>query len=266
VEDGQELAQKQSVKENMKATITSTKNYSMFDFNIENRDFNPSKHRDLLKSLKEKGYDSARPIVCVRNARNRLEVVDGQHRLNFCRELKIPVYYTETVHGDPREYNTQQVSWSIQDWVKSWRCKGVKDYETLSVFAEKYKLPITTSANLLSGCDNNTGGTTVKKIKNGTFTVVSIEFAERCANAIAAIGEHFKEARSFYFVAAVFRCVKVDKFNLAHLISKIQKFPGELKPQARVDQYLEDIENLYNRADKKNQIPLRFLANQAAKK
>jgi len=249
----------------MKASITATKNYSLFDLSIENRDFNPSKHRDLLKSLKEKGYDPARPIVCVRNARNRLEVVDGQHRLNFCRELKIPVFYTETIHGDPREYNTQSVSWSIHDWVKSWRCKGVKDYETLSTFAEKHKLPITTSANLLAGCDNS-GGSTVNKIKAGSFKVMNVDFAERCANAITAIHEHFKEARSFYFVAAVFRCVKVEKFDLAHLMSKIRKYPGELKPQARVDQYLEDIQNLYNRADKKNQIPLRFLANQAAKK
>lgn len=249
----------------MKATITATKNYGLFDFSMENRDYNPNKHRDLMKSLKEKGYDPARPIVCVRNDRNRLEVVDGQHRLNFCRELKIPVYYTETDHGDPREYNTQSVAWTIQDWVKSWRCKGMKDYEMLSAFIEKYKLPVTTSANILAGIDNP-GGSITRSVKNGTFKVLDMEFAERCATAIVAISEHFKDARSFYFVAAVFRCLKVEQFNLAHLISKIQKFPGMLKPQARVDQYLEDIQNLYNRADKKNQIPLKFLANQAMKK
>jgi len=245
----------------MKAQIKETKNYGLFDFDIENRDFNPGKHRQLLKSLKTHGFDPARPIVCANGKNGRLEVVDGQHRLNFCRALEIPVFFTITEHSDPRAYNAPSVGWSIADWLKSWRCSGNKHYEALASFVEKYKLPITTSANMLAGVDNGNGGGIVNKIKDGTFKVVDAEFAEASASAIVSISEHFKEAKSFYFVASVSKCVRVKEFNLDHLLHKIKKFPGQLKPCARIDQYLEDIEALYNYADKKGQIPLKFLAN-----
>jgi len=249
----------------MKATIQATKNYGMFDFSIDNRDFNPGKHRELYKSLQAHGFDPARPIVCARGKGARLEVVDGQHRLNFCRELGITVYYTITEHSDPRAYNAPSVAWSIGDWLKSWRCTGNSHYEALAAFVEKYKLPVTTSANLLSGTDNS-GGEIVKKFKKGDFVVKDIQYAEAAANAIVAIAEHFPEARCFCFVAAVSRCVRVPQFSIEHLIRKIRKYPGELKPCARIEQYLDDIEALYNRADKKNQIPLRFLAMRGVKK
>ena len=250
----------------MKATITATKNYKLFDFSLSNRTFNPGKHRLLLKSLKEHGYDPARPIVCFRNERNRLEVVDGQHRLNFCRELGIPVYYTISEHTDPIEYNAPSVGWSIHDYLKAWACKGSDDYATLIQFAHDHKLPVTTAANMLAGLDNTSGGAVVNKMRDGSFKVIDLPFATRCASAVNAIGEHFKEARSFYFVAAMIRCLKVPEFDINQLISKLRKHPGILKPCARVDQYLQDIETAYNFANKKGLIPLRFMANQAAKK
>jgi hypothetical protein len=249
----------------MKALIQETKNYGRFDFDVENRDFDPGKHRDLFKKLQAHGFDPARPIVCTRGKNGRLVVVDGQHRLNFCRDLQIPVYFTITEHADPREFNSSSIGWSIADWVKSWRCSGNEHYETLANFVEKYKLPITTSANILAGIDNGSGGGIVKKIKSGKFEVSDIGFANASASAIVSIADHFKEARSFYFVAAVSKCVRVKEFKLDHLIRKITKFPGLLKPCARIDQYLEDIQALYNYADKKGQIPLKFLANQMSK-
>lgn len=249
----------------MKALIQETKNYGRFDFDVENRDFDPGKHRDLFKKLQAHGFDPARPIVCTRGKNGRLVVVDGQHRLNFCRDLQIPVYFTITEHADPREFNSSSIGWSIADWVKSWRCSGNEHYETLANFVEKYKLPVTTSANMLAGIDNGGGAHTVDKIKKGTFEVVDVQFAEATAQAIISIVEHFKEAKSFFFVAAVSKCVRVKEFKLDHLIRKITKFPGLLKPCARIDQYLEDIQALYNYADKKGQIPLKFLANQISK-
>jgi len=117
---------------------------------------------------------------------------------------------------------------------------------------------------MLAGIEN-AGGEIVRKIKSGAFAVVNAQFAEATAQAIVAIAEHFREARSFCFVGAVSRCVRVREFKLDHLIRKITKFPGLLKPCARIDQYLEDIEMLYNYADKKDQIPLKFLANKMSK-
>lgn len=248
----------------MKAQIQETKNYGRFDFDIENRDFNPGKHRDLLKSLQAHGFDPARPIVCTQSKNGRLVVVDGQHRLNFCRALGIPVFFTITEYGNPREYNSTTTGWNIADRVKSWRCSGNENYETLSSFVEKYKLPVTTSANMLAGIDNGFGNV-VRYIKDGTFKVVDVGFAEATAQAIVSIAEHFKDAKSFFFVAAVSKCMRVKEFKLDHLIHKITKFPGLLKPCARIDQYLEDIEMLYNYADKKGQIPLKFLANKRSK-
>jgi hypothetical protein len=247
------------------AKIQATKNYGLFDFNIVNRDFQPGKHKALLESLKKHGYDPARPIVCARNARGRLEVVDGQHRLNFCKQLGIPVYYVVSEHSDPRAFNTQSVGWSIHDWLKSWTCAGNRHYETLAAFVARHRLPVSTSAYLLGGSQFGIGGRIVDDVKNGSFKATHVQHAERCADAIAAIAEYFAEGRSFHFVGALSMCMRVPEFKVETLIYKIRKYPGEIRPTNQFDRYLEDIEALYNKASKTARIPLRFLAKEATK-
>ena len=66
-----------------------TKNYEMFEYMDSNRKINAGLVERLVKSIKEIGYIESRPII----VNEDMVVIDGQHRLEACKRLGIPVIY-----------------------------------------------------------------------------------------------------------------------------------------------------------------------------
>lgn len=97
-------------------TIYQSKNYDKFRFLESNRMVDFRHVRRLKKSIADIGL--IEPIV----VNDRLEVIDGQHRLQALKELDEPVTYIVSHSADKAtvmDVNNTQKNWSLSDYVTS---------------------------------------------------------------------------------------------------------------------------------------------------
>lgn len=136
----------EEVKPNMWATATAsdimkTKDYEIFKIMDENREVNFAHVRRVAKSLAENPEMlKFRPIL----VNEKMQVIDGQHRLRACELMDIPVYYVigEGLDiGTAQRMNAEQVSWKPIDYARSFAALGRYPYQLYLELQEEYKLP-----------------------------------------------------------------------------------------------------------------------------
>jgi hypothetical protein len=241
-----------------------TKNYTVFLFAKNNRPYRPSKHRDLYRSMQKKGFDPDYPIDCYRNKKGELIVVDGQHRLNFAKELGLPVYYRIVRNSSAREFNRTMVAWDIADYISSHIGDGNKAVAEMDEFRLKYGISPAMAEMLLAGRVAFIQG---KTIKDGNVQIKNRPFAEKVASTISAIKQVFPYATEMKFVTAIARFCCVPEFVPSRLIEKIRAIPGLLVRQPTVNSYATLLADIYNRSmGSKSRIDIKFLADEAMRK
>lgn len=246
----------------MKQQITWTKNYALFDLVKGNRPFSKGLHKALFESLETHGYDGARPIVCSM-VNGRLTIVDGQHRFYWCREHGAAFTYTVSDSATPREFNTQQVPWSIHDWIASHIADGNEAIQELDAFRQKYSLPATICEMLLGG---RVSTTSRGLIKTGGVKIIDRKFAHKVAETVQKIAEVFPHARDISCVTALARFCRVPEFNHSRLIEQARNYPAEVLRCATIDGYSKMFDAVYNRNAKATRIPLAFRADEEMRK
>ena len=118
-------------KINFDPRVKFTSNYSQFKKLGGNRDVGSCKK--LIKSIEKVGY-IPNPII----VNEKMEVADGQHRLQACEELGIPIAYI-VIPGvtveTARNMNTGQKNWKNIDYIKSYAETGNAYIESIRVAA-----------------------------------------------------------------------------------------------------------------------------------
>jgi len=203
-------------------TINFEKDHSKFTLLGNNRDIDPNHVDSLIGSIRKKGQLMA--IVC----NERLVVLEGQHRLKACEELKIPIGYvvnTKATSKDIAIMNNSQRPWKNKDYLKHYSHKSHynnTEYRKIEAFINKYSLPFHTSILLLSGVKYTTTARSRNRgsmpaFRNGTFQVVDLQTANTTA-------ERLIKLKSF-----VPHLVGINRFCLAFIkISKLNDFNIEL--------------------------------------
>lgn len=243
----------------MSAKVLSTTNYSRFKMMDGNRHINNGRVKKLIKSVKRKNMLAQFPIVCMKNCTG-LYVMDGQHRLEAAKELKLPIYYIEAKNleiADVAVTNSAQKGWSSTDFVNSFADQGNADYIKLRNFHEEHGLPITTCANILAGHFMESGGVQTPRLVQGTFKIQNWDFANQVAAAVKATLAYFPAAKDRGFVIAIARLLSVKGFAITRFIMKLETQSTKLVKCASWLQYVELIEEIYNyRARGGDLIPL----------
>lgn len=237
--------------------VNSTKNYDMFKTLLGNRIFNPNLLIELKKSFKRKNLFPYRPIL----VNEKMEVIDGQHRLNIAKELKIPVYYNILPGGnleDVRLLNSGMRRWSYRNYLESYVDLKVESYQVLANFIKKYQLPISISVLILEDMEDtiSADGNLINRFKDGEFQVKDLEKAEEFANTLNHIGMYMEGVfwRTRDFIAAyafLYNNVDVEVFirNLATSEFKLRRRPN-------VNEYLRDFSEIFNWKKRTNSIDL----------
>ena len=76
------------MNKNTDVKVKVTDEYNIFTFAEGNRAINPAQVKNLIKSIENIGLIPT-PIV----VNEKMQILDGQHRVEACRQLKMPVYY-----------------------------------------------------------------------------------------------------------------------------------------------------------------------------
>lgn len=245
--------------------LAVTNNYNKFELLHFNRDVKRTER--LEASMKKHGYISAYPIHCVQNGSGKYKIKSGHHRFYVARKLGIPVYY---ILSDDQatifELEEATNRWNFYDYLSA-HCREGKNRDYLAVreYCSETGIGLQNSLSMLGGHSAGSGNFQ-REFKTGTYRIrKDCDHAETVKDIIL----HVKRCGvSFYnnslFVQAISKVVWVDDFNILKFKSKIKAFAAFMEKKANLQQYLEMVEEIYNRQSREK-IPLSFLAMQKAR-
>lgn len=225
---------------NAEGKVHQTEDYKIFKRIIGNRILDDRHINRLIKSMKKK--DLMIPII----VNEKLEVVDGQHRLQARKELGIPVYYI-VIDGmglkETQEANINIQKWSPDNVMDAYVEQGYKHYKIYKQFKERYRFGHVETMIILS--DNNNYGMTMN-FRSGDFCVSDINKAELFAENMYRIEKYYKGFKRRSFVLAIRIALNNEKFDIEEFIKKLSYQSSKMVDCTNIDQYLHLIDEIYN--------------------
>jgi hypothetical protein len=225
--------------------IQITKNYRLFKKSVENRPLNIIKHAKLKESMQTYGFLASFPIVCRRDENGDLVVMDGQHRLYFAEELKLPVAWVEEEKKfDIAFINSVVGPWNIRDYAMKFAANGKEHYQEAIEFADLHGLPIGIAFAMLYG--SVTFHNLKKQFMAGEFEIRDFFWAERVAtlfNNLVSIKAELKSAR---LLESCMGCCRVVEFDPKRLVRNARRCGEKLISYATKEGYMGMLEEIYN--------------------
>jgi hypothetical protein len=238
--------------------IKKTKDYDTF----KNLAFNKDKQRSHLNALKncieKENLLHLHPIL----VNNKMEVIDGQHRLEVARELGLEVYFIESKlsYNHIIASNSINKKISSKDIIKFWGLKDqIKDYIQLREWIFETKASPQTLIALLFGSSFNRQ---LPLLKEGSFRMPTNSteshklyhtfkmFFKFCKD------RHVKPTTMINipsFGVAFRRLVLTHGFFTKTFMQKVENRWFELTPQKSQDEWYKKLLSIYNW---KNQNPI----------
>lgn len=177
-------------------------------------------------------------------------VIDGQHRLEAAKELGLPVYYN-TIEADLETVillNNNSKTWSVSDFVDSHIELGLKQYETLKEFKEKWGISYGIAASLLRGKKADDKKHLNDIIRDGSFRVSPFNNSDLVMEWVMAFFDYtdatIRKNRSF--INAVVTLIDSELVTLSGLKRKLVIAGKELVRKNTINDYLRQIEDILN--------------------
>jgi len=241
--------------------MKQTHDYTIFNKHLSNRKIVEHNVKALMESISRENLLHLSPIL----VDEHYNVMDGQHRLEAAKRLKIPVFYEMDKNLTASSIfllNNNQLKWGSDDYLDHYCSLQNNHYIKLKRFMEKNKLPLSTSLCLIC---NGRGGSKTKTFQGGQFIYPDfdgeLELLEKVGhlrrvteymdnkilgNKKYILGPHFARA------LVIFLNVKQVDFELF-----MRKLPYRLdlvRPCSRVKDLVAILRDIYNY---KNKDPLR---------
>jgi hypothetical protein len=252
----------------MSTKIIETNNYSKFLLSPFNRDV--KRTRWLKESLLKFGWIDSKPMDVKRLLNGKLEIRDGHHRFVVAMELGIAAKYVETSdEATAFDINMSERPWSMSDYLQSRIREGKNPaYGEVEDFSRETGIAIGLATAMLCGYSAGSGGGYSLKFKKG-----QLELGDRThANTVGGIVKFCRSldigfASNPLFVQALSKVAWVEEFDPEVLKKKISAHHEMMKKQASTKDYIDLLEEIYNRKSQNRQrLPLSFLAGEMARK
>lgn len=233
--------------------IYTTNDYSRFNMVLGNRELKEAKIKRIRRDITN-GLDILRlcPII-VSESGNKLNIIDGQHRYFVARQIKSHVFYViskEMPLGDVAKINSNQEKWSSKDFIHCYAVQGNDNYVKLQEFMDQYKISVSVSMGLLSiGLaigDHGVQEEMKTKFERGGFETTNRLTAIEVADIVEQFSE-FKQNKTRLFIVAICKLLKAEKCDMVELVNKFKKDPEVLKEQSNYQNYLLNLEQIYNK-------------------
>ena len=185
--------------------VYKTSDLSIFKQIDGNRVPNLQHIKRLADSIRVYGM-KCNPIL----VNERMEVIDGQHRLMAAKEVESFVYYIIINGYDLNEVHTlnlNQKNWTKYDFMEGYANIGIKDYVMIKKFTEKNDDYVLTDC--IAFCSNNSvnSGTTKngkKPFESGEWKCKDLIIAQDWANKIRMIKPYYSEYNKSTFLILKF--------------------------------------------------------------
>ena len=202
----------------------------------------------------------------------RMQVIDGQHRLMAAKEAASFVYYI-VVDGyslnEVHTLNLNQKNWSKKDFMDGYANMGVESYIKLKAFIEKND--DFSFNDCVALCSNITGASVMKGsvirggkrmnqyeiFESGTWKGKDFDLAQEMASKIRMIKTYYSGYNRTTFVGTMIGMLNNKNFDFNEFMHKVRLQPTALVDCANREQYKTLIEDIYNYRSR-NKISLRY--------
>lgn len=230
-----------------------TKDYKMFKKLLGNRYVEEKRVKRLMDSIGKIGYLNSAIIV-----NERMEVIDGQTRLEALKRLKLPVYYCIHKGAGIEEclmLNIKQQNWTIEDYAKSYAEQGNENYIKLLALKSATGLSVSVAYWIAK---NVVAGNGANGIVLGGKMVITDDEYNRAMNNVDFVKVANKNitrgtARRMVLTALNY-AYNTDGVDKKRLMRIAENKLCLLKPFATVESILADISDVYNKGLKDNKI------------
>ena len=248
--------------------VYRTNDLSIFKIIEGNRVPNPQHIKRLKSSILINGM-LCNPIL----VNEKMEVIDGQHRLLASKESNSFIYYIilqgyslSQVHT----LNLNQKNWTKKDFMEGYADMGIESYIKLKEFVKNN--PDFTFADCISLCSNTVGSNVgpdnrLRKngeLKNrsevfveGTWKGKDFELAKEWADKIKLIKPYYTGYNRSTFVGVMIGLFKNPLFDYSEFMHKVRLQPKSLIDCANSSQQRLLIEEIYN-FKSRNKVNLRY--------
>ena len=226
----------------------TTSDYSIFSTLKGNRNIDPKNVAKIVESMKKK-Y-----LYTVILVNENIEIIDGQHRLEACKKLGLPINY-EIIEGyglqEVQMLNANVKNWGLVDYVEAFAKNGDSDYMYFLEFMGKYKFNFSMCCAILFNGATRTGD----NIRSGKMPKIDKIKSNKIAESLLLFENVVKSWNKKSFVYTIINLYKLDNFDFNDLALRLSKC--DLKEYATVEGYIAKIEEIYNKG-RRNKINLRI--------
>lgn len=170
--------------------IQKTTNYDMFKKIKGNRVLNPTHLANLTVSISRKNMLEYNPIM----VNDRMEVIDGQHRLEVAKNNHLPIWYMivpRTGIDEVVELNAYARTWKLVDYIDSLVARGYPEMVYLKEFCESYGMSVTIAIMAHFGHKHDVGSS-----KN-RFALAKMQFPDELREIGKKTGDLWSVVREY---------------------------------------------------------------------
>jgi hypothetical protein len=233
--------------------MKSTKDYSIFKDFSSNREVDPKHVNKLKAAIEKKNLLHVNPII----VDEKMRVIDGQHRLAAAAALMVEIFYIEADvdRKDISILNSNQKNWRAIDYINFYTIEHVDSFVQLSRLMNKYPMMSISALLTLSNSENRRN---IVELKSGYLDVLNIPQCIEICDFCKSLYDQYQYCFVYdsRFPLAMNKCFETENFKLEIFEEKIAASPRSLVQCHTTKQYLEMIEEIYNRSMSKNRIRL----------
>jgi hypothetical protein len=233
--------------------MESTKDYSIFKDFSSNREVDHKHVNRLVRAIEKRNLLHVNPIVVDKN----MCVIDGQHRLAAAQILNVEIFYIieDINRKDISMLNSNQKNWNAMDYINFYTVEKSGPYMQLSNMINNYPEMAVSALLTLS---NSEGRRDIVQLKDGYLDVLEIHHCKDVCDLCRDLNKRFNYDFVFdsRFPLAISVAIKHEGFKVEQLIKQIEASPRDFVRCHTKKQYLQMIEEIYNRYLSKNKINL----------
>lgn len=241
-------------KQNEMVVIYKTTDYGVFKHVSGNRVVQTRHLNHLIVSIGKRNLLEFNPIL----VNEKMEVIDGQHRLAAAKANKWDIYYRMAPGlklEDVQLLNAYTKSWTMKDYLDSYMSQGNSEYTKIRDFMTEYGVSLSLAITFLRG------KTRLRKIetmsfKAGNFVVLDQERAEDMMSKVLIMKEFCYGSvwQDREFLGAFFKMLETVK--LEDFLKRAREAGRKIESRNVERDYLRQLEDIYNFGMKTNAIRL----------
>jgi hypothetical protein len=233
--------------------IYVTEDYKLFKKIPTNRKLNASNYVKIVRSMNEEQLVT--PILVNEN----FEIIDGQHRYESCKELKLPVYFIiQEGYSTPqmKRANLVSANWKKDDFLNAHVNDGQESYITFSKLKRKSGLNTHDMLKIIAKVQNKTLTSIGHAFEEGSLEINASD--EKKINELLVSLEDFnffEEYKRTKFVSSFLELFFFDDYDHSQMKVKLAIRKEALEPQFTKQGYLKLLANkIYSFGTSKNNI------------